>query len=94
MRLVVVSLIALLASACETSPEQEARDLCTVVCKCTTASPAKVAECVEQCVPNVPALPDGCIDCIYTYSQSCGDLDRCEAQCDQPTPDPTETNTL
>ncbi len=88
MRLVLVMFVALWAAACNVSPEQEARDLCTAVCNCTTASPAKAAECVEECTPEVPALPDDCIDCIYTYSQSCSDLDRCEPMCDQPQPQP------
>lgn len=87
MRL-VVSFVVLLAWGCDTSPEQEARDLCTAVCRCQFASPAQVDACIEDCAPDVPALPDECIDCIYTYSQSCSDLDRCEPLCAQPQPPP------
>jgi len=88
MRLVVVSIVGLLLGACETSPEQQARDLCTAICNCMTASPALVEECIADCVPDVPVtLPDGCIDCIYQYSQSCSDLEsHCEAACDPPQP--------
>ena len=87
MRLVVVSIVGLLA-ACTPSPEQQARDLCTAVCECESASPTIVSACIEQCVPVVPTtLPDGCIDCIYQYSQSCSDLEaKCEPACQQPQP--------
>lgn len=92
MRLVVVSFIGLLAAACDPSPEQQARDLCNAVCDCTSASPAMVAACVDECVVDIPAtLPDDCVQCIYQYSQTCGDLfeqcidsDLCDPQQPQP----------
>ena len=93
MRLVVVSIIGLLA-ACNTPPEQEARDLCTALCNCMTASPTLRDECVAECIPDVPAmLPDDCINCIYQYSQSCSDLEaHCEAACDVQQPPMPQPN--
>jgi len=90
MRLVVVSFIGLWATACDPSPEQEARDVCTAVCQCQSASPAQVDACTAECVSEVPTpLPDGCIDCIYQYSQSCADLSaRCSDVCQPPQPQP------
>lgn len=90
MRLAVVSFVCLLAAACDTSPEQEARDLCTAVCDCMTASPALVNACIDNCVPNVPTtLSDACVMCVYQYSQTCSDLNMCvEDACQQPQPQP------
>ncbi|HEY5926979.1 MAG TPA: hypothetical protein VIV11_35070 [Kofleriaceae bacterium] len=90
MRLVVVSFVLGLA-ACNTPPEQEARDLCTVICKCATASPTRIELCVEECTEDIAplSLPDACVECVYQYSQSCGDFEaHCEAACDQPQPQP------
>lgn len=90
MRLVVVSFVVLFATACDPSPEQAKRDVCTVACQCeTNGLPSQVESCVEACVPQVPVVSDECLECFYTYSQSCSDLEReCEDACDQPQPQP------
>jgi hypothetical protein len=88
MRLVVVSFVVLWAAACDPSPEQQARDVCTAVCDCTSASPSQVNACVDECVEEIPAaLPQACVQCVYQYSQTCSDLfeecitsDLCDAQ--------------
>jgi len=86
MRLVVVSLIVLVAAGCDPSPEQAKRDVCTAVCECeTNGLPSQVESCVEQCVPLVPDISDECLTCVYTYSQSCSDLENaCDDACAQP----------
>lgn len=90
MRLVMVSFAVLLAWGCDTPPEQEARDVCTAFCRCQTASPAKIDACVDECAGELPALPDECVDCIYTYSQSCSDLTRCVPMCEDTQQPPDE----
>ena len=88
MRLVVVSIVGLLA-ACEVSPEQRAEDVCTAVCQCTFALPSQVDTCVDSCVPNVNTVSDECLDCVYTYSQTCTQLfAMCEDPCQQQQPQP------
>ena len=90
MRLVVVSFVGLLAAACDPSPEQQLRDVCTAVCDCQFTSPATINACIDDCVTDTPsAPPQACVDCVYQYSQSCGDLfseciDACTPQQPQP----------
>jgi hypothetical protein len=93
MRVVGMSfVIAVLAGACDPSPAQQGRDVCTALCDCTSASPSRVNACIEECVMDVPAtLPQACVDCVYQYSQTCGDLfeqciesDLCDSQQPQP----------
>jgi hypothetical protein len=89
MRLVVVSIVGLLLAACEVSPEQRARDVCTAACDCVETTPSKVELCVTMCIAQAPAMiPDACLDCVYQYSQSCTNLfQQCFAQdmaCDEP----------
>lgn len=88
MRLVLVSFVVGVLAACTQSPEQKAQDLCTAVCDCEETLPSKQTECVDKCVQTAPAtISDDCINCIYTYSQSCGDLlPQCIDKCQQPTP--------
>lgn len=90
MRLVVVSFVVLLAAACDVSPEQASRDVCTAICECeTNGLPSQVEGCVDTCMPIFPDVSDECLTCVYTYSQSCSDLEReCEDACDQPQPQP------
>lgn len=88
MRLVVMSFVVGVLAACTQSPEQKATDLCTAVCDCEETLPSKQTACVDTCVTNAPStISDDCITCIYTYSQSCGDLEsQCKDVCSQPTP--------
>jgi hypothetical protein len=76
MRLVVVSLLGLVVAACDPSPEQQARDVCTAFCDCSSSSPARVEACIVECVDDIQqiTLPPACVECVYTYSQTCGDL--------------------
>ncbi len=84
MRLVVVSIVGLCLAACEVSQEQRANDVCTAVCNCFTMVPAENEECVAECVDEAPPIPDACLDCVYTYSQTCGALlEQCFEE-DQP----------
>jgi hypothetical protein len=93
MRLVVVSLLGLFAAACDPSPEQQARDVCTAFCDCQSALPATVDACIADCVDDIGSvtLPAECVDCVYTHSQTCGDLfteciqsDLCDPEQPQP----------
>lgn len=83
MRLVVVSLLLLIAAGCDESPEQASRDVCTAVCQCTTNGlPSQVDRCVTQCMPQFTDVSDECLTCVYTYSQSCPALfTNCEEAC-------------
>ena len=75
MRLVVVSLVGLLAAACDQSPEQRATDVCTAICDCTNDLPCEQQSCTTECIGEVTfTIPDACLDCVYTYSQTCADL--------------------
>ena len=82
MRLVCAIVVGLLA-ACDTPPEQERRDVCTAFCHCVTGTPFAEESCItDQCLPQVPAVSDECLSCVYTYSQTCGDLNnQCGATC-------------
>lgn len=74
MRLVVVSIVGLLA-ACTPSPEQRATDVCTAICDCMSGLPSEVQSCTTECTDEVTfTIPDACLDCVYTYSQTCSDL--------------------
>jgi hypothetical protein len=73
MRLVVVSFVGLLAAACTQSAEQKTEDVCTAFCDCSSASPAKVQECMGTCT-QAPSFSDACLDCVYTNSQTCAVL--------------------
>jgi len=93
MRLVVVSLVCLCLStvACDQSPEQKAQDVCAAFCDCETQAPALNKACVSDCVADIGTvdIPDTCVDCIYQYSQVCGDLQtHCEAACQVQQPQP------
>jgi hypothetical protein len=75
MRLVVVSLVSLLVAACDQSPEQRATDVCTAACDCTSALPGQVQSCITECIDDAPTtIPDECLECVYTFSQTCADL--------------------
>ena len=72
MRLVVVSLVCLLATACANSPEQERRMVCTAFCDCLHDTPATVEACiVDDCFPDLPSASDACLSCVYENSQMC-----------------------
>lgn len=89
MRLVMAWFVVGVLAACNPTPEQEAHDVCQALCDCRETLPSKVNACIEQCVPQVPAtLPDECVTCVYTYSQSCGELiSQCiNDVCQSPTP--------
>ena len=74
MRLVVVSIVALLG-ACETPPAQEREAVATALCQCIHATAATVQECVMDVDPLLPpAVPDDCLTCVYTNSQMCSRL--------------------
>ena len=68
--------VCLVAAACNTSPEQERRDVCTAYCECVTSGlPSEVESCiVDDCLPEVPSVSDACLTCVYTFSQTCSDL--------------------
>lgn len=77
MRLAWVSFVVGLLAACEVPPEQQRRDVCTAYCDCSESTPLARERCItDQCLPNVPAVSEACLDCVYTYSQTCSELAR------------------
>lgn len=82
MRLVVVSIVSLLA-ACEPSPEQERQDVSTAFCQCQVHTPLALEQCIDEVTPLVSSDPsDACMDCVYTNSQMCAELaDDCFGLC-------------
>ena len=88
MRLVVVSIVGLLA-ACEAQPEQQRQEVGTAFCKCETSTPFALEQCLEEVLPFVDATPtEECMDCVYLNSQMCSTLfDDCVDLCvQQPQP--------
>jgi hypothetical protein len=82
MRLVVVSLVGLLA-ACDASVEQQRRDVSTSFCQCEVATPFALEQCITEVLPLVEAEPsEACMSCVYANSQMCSDLfDDCAQLC-------------
>src|SRR5688500_15424083 len=84
-----VAVIALALAGCDVPPEQRSRDVCTAYCGCIESGNSAVAECVDECIPEIPVVSDDCLTCVYENSQMCGSLlDDCTDICDpqQPTP--------
>lgn len=83
MRLAWVTVVVGVLAACDTAPEQERRDVCTAFCDCETGTPFALESCItDDCLPAVPAVSDACLDCVYTYSQTCGELfNQCLVSC-------------
>jgi hypothetical protein len=84
MRLVGMSfVVGLLAVGCDASPEQQRRDVCTAYCECETSTPLALEGCItDTCLPLLPSASEDCVSCVYTYSQTCGDLfDQCSSEC-------------
>lgn len=84
MRFGVTFVIGLLLAGCETSPEQEQANVCTVFCGCA-AGPlqSQVDSCiVDDCMPDIPPVTDACLQCVDASSQQCGELfDDCLDLC-------------
>jgi hypothetical protein len=76
MRFVGVMFVALLMGACTVPPEQRSRDVCTAFCNCFTVGTSAVANCIEQCIPDIPNVADDCLTCVYENSQQCSVLER------------------
>ena len=83
MRLVVAALLVG-GLGCTPDPEQARRDVCTAFCRCVTSGlPSQVERCVtDQCLPEIPTVPDGCLECVDLESQTCLALvDQCSNTC-------------
>jgi hypothetical protein len=83
MQLLWVTVVVGALAACDAAPEQQRRDVCTAFCDCETGTPLALESCItDDCLPAVPAVSDVCLDCVYTYSQTCGELfNQCLASC-------------
>ncbi len=87
MRLVGGQLIALVAvgvmsTGCfEETPQQRAEAVCNAYCECFVSA-GQVEQCVtEQCLPDIPAVSEECMDCVVSNAQTCSALDQCTGLC-------------
>jgi hypothetical protein len=80
--------LALVSSACETTPEEKALQACSVLCNCMEAPlPAVQDRCVAKCTDelDVGDLSEQCIACVTANSDKCATLQNvCEPLCDPP----------
>lgn len=94
MRWIAVGVvISFCLAACEISPQEQEKLVCTTFCKCVAASPFPAAqeECVTECVADTEfeGLPQDCAECIYSHVEACSTLEQdCEPICDRPQPPP------
>lgn len=63
---------AVLLACHAVTPEQEAREVCAVLCSCLEAPlPGPQATCVAACTAQLPTVTDACLDCTFTHEQAC-----------------------
>ena len=79
-------LLLVLVGCADDDPLLRARTVCTAYCDCS-ASPGAVDACIDDCVPDIPAVSDDCLQCVYANSQTCAALQsECTALCSSATP--------
>ncbi len=85
-RLLFIGLVVL-ASACETTPEERVTTACTLRCGCTQpALPALQDRCIAKCTSD-QSLTNACIACISANSDRCATLEKvCAPSCSQAPP--------
>lgn len=89
MRFVGVSfVVCLLLGGCQTTPEEERREVCQAFCQCLVTGATQVETCiVDDCLPDILTVSDDCLDCVLQNSQSCPTLlNQCPAHCTQQAP--------
>jgi hypothetical protein len=68
------------------TPQTRAEDVCTAYCQCY--APSQLDQCIQQdCLPDIPAVTDACLECVQLNSQTCSELaSECTDLCLDPTP--------
>lgn len=85
----------LFAAACDASPMEIARLVCSTICNCREPSPlpSQQEECISECSNDndILVLPEACVACIQSNANSCSTLiSDCDPVCDvddEPVPD-------
>lgn len=72
-----------LFAGCTQSPADRIEIVCNTFCDCTSTLPSAVQTCVvQQCEPNIPAVSDECLACVYDHESACPVLENdCQALC-------------
>jgi len=83
MRGIVLSCV-LATLGCHATAAEEARDVCTVLCRC--ASTIGQAACVDDCTAAIHATDD-CVTCVFDNETTCATVNaECRPMCFQQPP--------